>query len=107
MILSDVRPVKLRADALRCINVLLDELLWAVLASARALATDRLNAGLRRVLPTPLGKEALLEAEVELRAYLDKAAPLSPQAPVDDDEFHLAYTFDVRYRFVSVAKLSH
>jgi hypothetical protein len=95
VILSDVRPVKLRVDALRCINVLLDELLWHILTQARSLTTNRLNAGLRKVLPTSLGKEALLEAEVELRAYLEKAAPLSPQAAPDDEEFHINYVFDV------------
>lgn len=95
VILSDVRPVKLRGDALRCINVLLDELLWAVLGAARALATERLNAGLRRVLPTALGKEALLEAELELRAYLERVPPQSPLPTQDEEEFHLTYAFDV------------
>jgi hypothetical protein len=92
--LSDVRPVRIAPAALRALNVLLDELLWTVLAHARSLDTDRLHQALRKVLPTSLGKEALLEAEVELRAYLEKSPPISAQPA--DEEFALQYAFEVR-----------
>jgi hypothetical protein len=94
VILGEVRPIKLKADALRCINVLLDELLWSLLVEARSLLPDRLNSSLRRVLPTALGKEALLEAEVELRAYLEKSPPFA--VPNDEEEFSVQYAFEVR-----------
>lgn len=93
VILSDVRPVRIAPAALRALNVLLDELLWTVLAHARSLDTDRLHQALRKVLPTSLGKEALLEAEVELRAYLEKSPPISAQPA--DEEFALQYAFEV------------
>jgi hypothetical protein len=94
VILGEVRPIRLKSDALRCINVLLDELLWSILAEAGSLVPDRLNSSLRRVLPTSLGKEALLEAEVELRAYLEKSAPSPSAGP--EEEFSLPYAFEVR-----------
>lgn len=83
VILSEVRPTRMKSEALRSLNVLLDELLWLILGSARSFSTDRLKVGLVRVLPTILGKNALLEAEVELRAYLDRN-PSAPVVPVDD-----------------------
>ena len=108
VILSEVRPIKLHPDALRSINVLLDEVLYSILAAARSLATEKLRAGLLKVLPTSLGKDALLEAEVELRAYWDRTTtPTSPDnAKTGDDvrHFHLQWAFEVG--FFSSLKLS-
>ncbi|KAL0950154.1 hypothetical protein HGRIS_010149 [Hohenbuehelia grisea] len=98
VILSDIRPIKLKIEALRSINVLLDEFLYCILAAARSLATDKLRAGLLKVLPTNLGKEALLEAEVELRAYWERTKPSGGvAAPVTDDgqNFHLQWSFEL------------
>ncbi|KAH9939258.1 uncharacterized protein BXZ73DRAFT_44012 [Epithele typhae] len=78
VILSDVRPIKLKPEALHSINVLLDEVLYTILTVSRSLATDRLKAALVRTLPTSLGKEALLEAEVELKAYWDRTGSGRP-----------------------------
>lgn len=80
-----------------CINVFLDEFLYGILSAARSLTTDKLRAGLLSVLPTALGKEALLEAEVELRAYWDRTKP-SKNGAVDDDAatFNLQWAFEVR-----------
>lgn len=81
-------------------NVFLDELLWLVLSSARSFSTDRLKTGLNKALPTALGKEALLEAEVELRAYWEKAGAALYKAieatPVPPpSEFPLQAAFEV------------
>jgi hypothetical protein len=99
VILSEVRPIKLHPDALRSINVLLDEVLYSILAAARSLSTEKLRAGLLKVLPTSLGKDALLEAEVELRAYWDRTTTPSgtDNAKNGDDvrHFHLQWAFEV------------
>jgi hypothetical protein len=98
VILSDIRPIKLKIDALNCINVLLDEFLYSILGAARSLSTDKLRAGLLGVLPTSLGKEALLEAEVELRAYWDRTKHgKGGNAAVEDDSatFNLQWAFEV------------
>lgn len=100
VILSDIRPIKLKIDALRCINVLLDEFLFSIINAARSLSTDKLKAGLLKVLPTSLGKEALLEAEVELRAYWERTHPpgttVSPGAD-EEKNFHLQWAFEVSF----------
>ncbi len=75
--------------------MLLDEFLHNVLRAAQSLTTDKLRAGLLGVLPTTLGKEALLEAEVELRAYWDRTK--GRRAAEDDkDSFDLKWAFEVR-----------
>ncbi|KAJ7771084.1 hypothetical protein DFH07DRAFT_241274 [Mycena maculata] len=94
LILSDIRPIKLKLEALRSINVLLDEFLFNILNTARSLSTDKLRASLLSILPTSLGKEALLEAEVELRAYWDRTA--RPVVPEDDTQtFNLQWAFEL------------
>ncbi|KAF8646408.1 hypothetical protein AX16_007273 [Volvariella volvacea WC 439] len=99
LILSDTRPIQLKIDALRCINVLLDEFLYNILSTARSLHTDRLRSSLLSLLPTSLGKEALLEAEVELRAYWDrtypKEVPLSSDHDDDSKTFSLDWAFEL------------
>ncbi|KAK7470255.1 hypothetical protein VKT23_001689 [Stygiomarasmius scandens] len=98
VILSDIRPIKLKIDALNCINVLLDEFLYNILTASRSLSTDKLRAGLLGVLPTSLGKEALLEAEVELRAYWDRTKHgKGGNVTLDDDSatFNLQWSFEL------------
>ena len=69
VILSDIRPIQLEVKALRSINTFLNEFLWNILTISRSLVTDRMKAGVLKILPTSLGKAALLEAGVELKAY--------------------------------------
>jgi hypothetical protein len=97
VILSDIRPIKLKIEALRSINVLLDEFLYSILNTACSLSTDKLRASLLSLLPTTLGKEALLEAEVELRAYWDRTGPADVEVLEDDAKtFQLQWAFEVR-----------
>lgn len=101
VILSDIRPIKLRPEALGAINVLLDEFLHIILTTSQSLSTEKLRSSLLTVLPTSLGKDALLEAEVELRAYSERTG--SKALPEDDRRtFHLQWCFEVRVRFICV-----
>ena len=97
VILSDIRPIKLNIEALRSINVFLDEILYSVLNAARSLTTHQLKSGLLKVLPTALGKEALLEAEMELRAYWERTAGSGTSVAADDQgkEVNLQWSFEV------------
>jgi hypothetical protein len=97
VILSDIRPTKLKPDALGAINILLDEFLHKMLSVSGSLATDKLRAGLLGLLPTNLGKEALLEAEVELRAYWERTEPRVVPTEDDGRSFHLLWAFEVRF----------
>ncbi|KAI9057407.1 hypothetical protein FKP32DRAFT_1689223 [Trametes sanguinea] len=98
VILSDVRPIKLKLEALQAVNVLLDEFLYSILSASRSLATDKLKAALLKVLPTSLGKEALLEAEVELKAYWERTTSArSPSSArnADGTDFDLQWSFEL------------
>lgn len=95
VILSDIRPIKLAIEALQALNVLLDELLYTILSEAQSLAPDRLKASLLKVIPTGLGKEALLEAEVELQSYTERKTPLSTSASGAGAPFSLQWNFEV------------
>jgi hypothetical protein len=100
VILSDVRPFKLQSEALHAINVFLDEFLYSILDKSGSLSTDKLRASLLNLLPTSLGKEALLEAEVELRAYWDRTTGEGePILDSEDDSttFHLEWVFEVSF----------
>ncbi|KAI0758113.1 hypothetical protein C8Q74DRAFT_1168048, partial [Fomes fomentarius] len=98
VILSDVRPIKLKPEALHSINVLLDEVLYSILATSRSLATEKLKSALLKILPTSLGKEALLEAEVELKAYWDRTGTArTPSSARNGDaaDFDLQWSFEL------------
>jgi hypothetical protein len=101
VILSNIRPVKLKPEALGAINVLLDEFLHIILTTSRSLSTEKLRSSLLSVLPTSLGKEALLEAEVELRAYWERT---NSRAPPEDDSrtFHLQWSFEVNKIYLPI-----
>lgn len=94
--LSEVRKTRLRLNALDALNALLDELLFNILKNASSLSTDRLRASLLGLLPTSLGKEALLDAQVELRTYYEQMGT-NTVLPQDDDSktFNLQYAFEV------------
>jgi hypothetical protein len=95
VILSDTRPIKLRPEPLRAINVLLDELLYSILNAAGSLTTEKLKAGLLQILPTSLGKDALLEAELELRAYWDRVGAATSTEKDAGKSFNLPWAFEV------------
>ncbi|KAL1944100.1 hypothetical protein VTO73DRAFT_3285 [Trametes versicolor] len=98
VILSDVRPIKLKLEALQSINVLLDEFLYSILSLSRSLATDKLKGALLKVLPTSLGKEALLEAEVELKAYWERTTSARSPASArnaDVSQYDLQWSFEL------------
>lgn len=80
VILSDFRPLKLQSDALQFLNLLLDDILASIISSSRSILTDRLKSGLLKTLPTTTGKDALLEAEMELHAYWQRPNAIKPSA---------------------------
>lgn len=102
-ILSDVRLIRLAHDTLQAVNVFLDELLYSILSGARALVPERLRAALLKLVPTSLGKDALLEAEVELKSYWERirrassssSSSSSRSATAAEGEFDLLWSFEV------------
>jgi hypothetical protein len=97
VILSDIRPTKLTPDALNSINSLLDELLYTILNAARAFNPSRLRTAMHKVLPTTLGKEAILEAEMELRAYYQRTGTAAGSGSSGEDGvFNVQWACEVR-----------
>ncbi|QRW01744.1 hypothetical protein RhiLY_00741 [Ceratobasidium sp. AG-Ba] len=95
-ILSTIRPTKMKSESLRSLNIFLDELLWLILHAARSLATNRLKAGLLQIMPSTLGKDAILEAEVELRTYkMRSPTPVIDEPGVKQVDFPLQQTFEL------------
>ncbi|CAE6454655.1 unnamed protein product [Rhizoctonia solani] len=95
-ILSSIRPTRIKSESLRSLNIFLDELLWLILHSARSIATDRLKAGLLQIMPSTVGKDAVLEAEVELRAYRHRSPHLGPDEPgTKETDFPVQPTFEL------------
>ncbi|KAI0304149.1 hypothetical protein BC826DRAFT_981762 [Russula brevipes] len=91
-ILSDFRPLKLQPEALGFLNLLLDDILTNIISSSRSILTDRLKSGLLQTVPTPIGKDAVLEAEMELRAYWQRPNAVKPspsQASASESTFSL------------------
>lgn len=81
-LISFSRPTRIQAVTLYYLNKILDELLLHILSSAKSLATDRIKTdGILKFLGGQTGsgsgagavlaKNAVLEAELELRNYLD------------------------------------
>jgi hypothetical protein len=104
VILSDIRPTKLTPDALNSVNSLLDELLYTILNAARAFNPSRLRTAMHKVLPTALGKEAILEAEMELRAYYQRTGTAAGSGSSGEDgAFNVQWACEVRV----VVNVSH
>ncbi|THH31927.1 hypothetical protein EUX98_g2297 [Antrodiella citrinella] len=96
VIISDVRPIRLMLEALRSLNVLLDELLYNLLSAAASVSTDKLKTSLIRILPTTVGKESVLEAELELKAYWERSPQHTPINGVDGSEqFDLQWAYEL------------
>jgi len=97
VILSDIRPTKLTPDALNSINALLDELLYIILNAARAFNPSNLRTAMHKVLPTTLGKEAILEAEMELRAYYQRTDVTAGSGSSGEDGLlNVQWAYEVR-----------
>ncbi|OBZ83082.1 hypothetical protein A0J61_08870 [Choanephora cucurbitarum] len=66
-IIADVGPLRISSDALQAINMFIDEFLSYLLISASSLDLVCLKTAVTHLLSDSLGKNALAEAEVELK----------------------------------------
>ncbi|CAG8525947.1 39850_t:CDS:2 [Gigaspora margarita] len=70
-IVADVAPYRISAEALLSINAFIDEFLFFVIDSARSLDLVKIKQSISQVIPTTLGKNAVQEAELELKTYVE------------------------------------
>ncbi|CAG8558159.1 9345_t:CDS:2, partial [Cetraspora pellucida] len=78
-IVADVAPYRISAEALISLNTFLDEFLYFVIDSARSLDLVKIKQSISQVLPTTLGKNAIQEAELELKTYVESGNSDSTQ----------------------------
>ncbi|KAI8344732.1 hypothetical protein BC941DRAFT_464939 [Chlamydoabsidia padenii] len=70
-ILSEIGPYQISSDALQSINHFLDQCLYLVLQKSPSLDLSHLGSQLLTLLPHRLGKNAIVEAELEVKTYSD------------------------------------
>ncbi|CAG8436805.1 6892_t:CDS:2 [Ambispora gerdemannii] len=70
-IIASVAPYRISSEALQAINNFLDEFLYFLIDAAHSLDLVRIKTAISTVLPTSVGKSAVLEAELELKTYVE------------------------------------
>ncbi|KAL0144261.1 hypothetical protein V8B55DRAFT_1484983 [Mucor lusitanicus] len=80
-IIAEIGPLRVSSDALQAINVFLDEFLALLVITAASLDLVLLKAAVVQLLPYSLGKNALVEAEIELKNRIAES-----EAAADQDE---------------------
>ncbi|CAG8597929.1 4093_t:CDS:2 [Ambispora leptoticha] len=70
-IIAGVAPYRISSEALQAINNFLDEFLYYLIDAAHSLDLVRIKTAISTVLPTSVGKNAVSEAELELKTYVE------------------------------------
>ncbi|KAG2188063.1 hypothetical protein INT44_000814 [Umbelopsis vinacea] len=70
-IISEVGPYRISTDALQALNQFLDEILGMLLSKAQSLDLSRIKAVALQILPSSLGKNAIVEAELEVKTLTE------------------------------------
>ncbi|KAI7874535.1 hypothetical protein K492DRAFT_240794 [Lichtheimia hyalospora FSU 10163] len=73
-IISEIGPYRVSTDALQAINHFLDEYLVLLLMSSLSLDLSRIKAVVFTLLPSTLGKNAIVEAELEVKTFTETEA---------------------------------
>ncbi|CAG8738397.1 4272_t:CDS:2, partial [Acaulospora morrowiae] len=104
-IIVDVAPYRISSEALLAINIFLDEFLYFLVDSSRSLDLVRIKQAIGQVLPTNLGKNAVQEAELELKTYVESGNYDNTQErTIEINPFPLQKVFEqfrVKCRFFS------
>ncbi|KAI9321370.1 hypothetical protein BX666DRAFT_2023511 [Dichotomocladium elegans] len=73
-IISEIGPHRVSNDALQAINQFLDEFLVFLLSSSLSLDLSCIKTAVFTLLPSTLGKNAIVEAELEVKAFTETEA---------------------------------
>lgn len=109
-ILSEIGPYQLSSDALQTINQFLDQVLALLLQNTQSLEPALVKSQLLALLPLSLGKNALVEAELEVKTYSETHNthyPLYDESMNEPTPFPLdrAWT-SLRYRCIEHSTLT-
>ncbi|KAG0222822.1 hypothetical protein BGW42_006277 [Actinomortierella wolfii] len=80
-ILADYSSYIISPDGLQAINAFLDELLFILIDTAKSLDVHRIKSAVYQTFPQALGKNAIVEAELEAKSYLEMGGK---DVPKDD-----------------------
>ncbi|KAI8984389.1 hypothetical protein BDF20DRAFT_833899 [Mycotypha africana] len=69
-IISEVGPYRVSTDALQAINQFLDEFIVLLLACSLSLDLSNIKSVVFNLLPSTLGKNAVVEAELEVKTFI-------------------------------------
>ncbi|KAI8335242.1 hypothetical protein EDC96DRAFT_488063 [Choanephora cucurbitarum] len=70
-IISEIGPYRVSTDALQAINQFLDEFIVLLLTSSLSLDLSQIKAVVFSLLPSTLGKNAIVEAELEVKTFTE------------------------------------
>ncbi|CDH55928.1 hypothetical protein RO3G_16527 [Lichtheimia corymbifera JMRC:FSU:9682] len=79
-IVTQVDPLRVSSDALQIINQFLDEFITLLLTSAKSLDLSRIKTAVVALLPSSLGKNAIVEAELQVKSYTETADDIDYEA---------------------------
>ena len=79
-IITEVDPLRVSTDALQVINQFLDEFITLLLSSSQSLDLSRIKTTVLTFLPSALGKNAIVEAELQVKSYSESAEAIDYEA---------------------------
>lgn len=79
-IITEVDPLRVSTDALQAINQFLDEYLCLLLSSSQSLDLSRIKAAVLSLLPSSLGKNAIVEAELQVKSFTESLDTIDYEA---------------------------
>ncbi|KAG0259587.1 hypothetical protein DFQ27_003977 [Actinomortierella ambigua] len=91
-ILADYSSYIISPDGLQALNAFLDELLFILIDAAKSTDMHRIKSAIYQTFPQSLGKNAIVEAELEAKSYLEMGGK---DIPKDDPMTrHTLYDLD-------------
>ncbi|KAI7861060.1 hypothetical protein BDC45DRAFT_493430 [Circinella umbellata] len=80
-IITEVDPLRVSTDALQVINQFLDEFVHLLLSSAQSLDLSRIKTAVfSLLLSSPVGKNAIVEAELQVKSYSESTETIDYEA---------------------------
>ncbi|KAL0075967.1 hypothetical protein J3Q64DRAFT_1841190 [Phycomyces blakesleeanus] len=70
-IIAEIGPYRVSSDALQAINQFIDELVLQLLSTSLSLDLSRIKLALFSIIPSSLGKNAIVEAELEVKTFTE------------------------------------
>src|SRR4051794_33770247 len=70
-IIAEVGSFRMSTDALASLNTFMDEFILLLLQTSQSLDLSRIKSAITQLIPTQLGKNAIVEAELEVKTFTE------------------------------------